>query len=327
MFKGAGKILRFLRKRTRRPRRFLVYVLTKMGIRGILLLSDHAAVVLGSWLGSAGYWLLRKYRLRTLRNLRLAFGDELNERQRREVALEVFRNCGRSMAEFVLQRRWRKADLERRVRFLGAEACLRTLDEGRGILVVVAHFGNWELAAAATVQCLGIPLGAVARELSNRGLDRVLNQSRAASGVQVFLRGRGVRPMVKHLKAGKPLAVLVDQDTHKGHGIFVPFFGRPALTQRGPGLLAWRQNVPIVPIAMVRNPDGFTHTLHIEEAIKAPQGAERDEAVEFLVRSYTGVFERHIRRFPSQWMWMHDRWRRQPNEDGEIGARLAIPHV
>jgi len=307
--KRSHRLWRTVRKSPQRARRWLVYVLTRLAIQIIVALPDYIAVRLCAGLGAAAFWALPKYRRRTLRNLELILGKDLSESERFEVAREVFRNVGRSAAEFALIRRWTADDIRRRVTVVGVENFEKAHEGGRGVITALAHFGSWELCAATAVQCFGVELAAVARQLSNARLDALLNEGRARAGVGIFFRGRGTRPMMEHLKAGKVLAILVDQDTRKGQGIFVPFLGRPAYTQRGPALLSWRLNVPILPVSMVRNPDGFTHTLYVDEPIEAPPRAERAEAIERVVRSYTQVFERYIRRYPAQWSWMHDRWR------------------
>ncbi|MCX7015989.1 MAG: lysophospholipid acyltransferase family protein [Candidatus Sumerlaeota bacterium] len=318
MSKRWRRLWRNIRKSPQRARRWLAYVLTRLAIQIIVALPDRVAVQACAALGGAAFWLLPKYRRRTLRNLELILGQDLPERGRFEVAREVFRNVGRSAAEFALIRRWTAEDIRRRVAVVGVENFEKAHAGGRGVITALAHFGSWELCAATAVQCFGVELAAVARQVSNARLDALLNEGRARAGVRIFFRGRGTRPMVEHLKAGKVLAILVDQDTRKGQGLFVPFLGRPAYTQRGPALLAWRLGVPILPVSMVRNPDGFTHTLYVDEPIEAPPQAERAEAVEHLVRSYTQVFERYIRRYPAQWSWMHDRWR---HVEGQTAVR------
>ncbi len=298
-------------------------MLARAAIRVLLSLPDDAAVRLGGAMGGAAYWLLGKYRRRTLSNLQSALGERMDEAERRRTAKAVFRNAGRSLVEFILLRRWSAADIEKRVRFAGAE----NYDpiKGRGALVATGHFGNWELAAAASVQCLGVSLGAVARRQSNRRMDKLLNEGRRRAGIEIFARGKGVRPIMKHLKDGKVLAIVMDQDTRKGQGIFVPFMGKLAHTQRGPGFLACRMQAPILPVFMVRDENGLTHTCHVEEPIMPPPGPPTEEGIERLTRAYTEALERYVRKYPSQWMWMHDRWRQRPEDEapGPLFAAAA----
>lgn len=181
-------------------------------------------------------------------------------------------------------------------------AVLQDLQErGRGVLLVTAHLGCWELLGvwlASRVE----PTAVVTGTVRNPAVDRLLQDRRRALGLHPLPREAGVRPVLRALADGAVVGALLDQNT-RAAGALVPFMGRPAPTPLGLLQLAWRRGVPLVPAALVRSERGWVveHLAPIEPASMADGQA--------LAAACNRALEVLIRRNPAQWVWFHDRWR------------------
>jgi KDO2-lipid IV(A) lauroyltransferase len=236
---------------------------------------------------------------------------------------ETFTHLGRGLAELILLRSAHRAALLERVEVEGLEhleVASRASPSG-GVLVLSAHLGNWELAAAK-VASLGIPTTAIYRGLRSRALDHALMELRAAGGdsqgnfeqVRIGRAGLGV---VHALRAGRKVLVLLDQNARRGQGVFVPFFGRLASTRFGPARLASRLGIPVVPAFIRRDEDGVGHRIRVHPSLQLQPGASEDEAaLRRNVELMTAAIEAEIREAPAQWIWTHRRWRTRPRSEG-----------
>ncbi len=181
---------------------------------------------------------------------------------------------------------------------------------GRGVMVVAAHLGNWELGGAYIAAYGKLRMEAVARHMSNPLADRWFTMTRGRLWVNVVYDDQAVRQTPRALRAGHVVGFLVDQGVLGLASTFVPFFGRPAKTPRGPAVFALRMNLPVVFGAAIRQPSGRYRFSF--EAIPVTDTGDRDADVDRIVAAYTQVLERWVRASPEQYFWHHRRWRRQP---------------
>jgi KDO2-lipid IV(A) lauroyltransferase len=274
------------------------------------LLPLRMALAVGRALGAGAHRVLGRDRRLALEHLALAF-PELDPARRAWIARETFRNIGCSFAELA---HWRTLHrrLDRTLTIEGLEHAQRALADGRGLIAVTGHVGNWELLAAGVAH-LGYSLTVVARRVNDDRFDRLIAAFRGRMGVRTILRddADSLREITGTLRRGGILALLVDQDT-RGPGVFVPFFGRPAWTAPGAAILALRTRAPVVAAFIERR--GVGHHLRIEPLLGGgeAESAELRPSVEELTARFTAAVERQIRRQPTEWVWWHRRWRRQP---------------
>jgi KDO2-lipid IV(A) lauroyltransferase len=264
---------------------------------------------LGAALGEAAYWVVAGRRRVALDNLTLAFGDRLSEPARRALARRCFRHLGRTVVECCQLVFGTPADLLARIRIQGLEHLQAALAEGRGAFLLTAHFGNWELLAAAHV-LVGIRLSVVARPLDNADLEAMVGGARARSGLRVIPKREAVRGVLGALGRGECVGILLDQDAGP-QGAFVPFLGRPASTSRSLAVLALKTRAPVVPAFLHRCPDG-THDLVLEPPIAAEASGDLGADVVASTARFTAAIERHVRLHPEQWFWVHRRWKTRP---------------
>lgn len=277
---------------------------------GSLLAHLPSAVGLaaGRRLGDLLWWVLPGRRAVALDNLRRSFGGERSPAEVRCLGRRSFQHVGMNLVEACRYFLRPTHVMLSRVRMEGREHLQAAAAHGRGVLVLTAHFGNWELLAAAH-GLSGLPLSIVTRQLDHPLLDDLAARFRRRSGAELIVKRQAVREVLTALRRQRMVGILLDQNATRAEGVFVPFFGSPASTSKGLALLALRTGAPVVPIFLRREPDG-RHCMEVGAALPPPADG--------LVTSYTATFNRvleaAILRAPEQWLWMHDRWRTRPRE-------------
>lgn len=268
---------------------------------------------IGALIGRLGWSVAGRERRRVLTHLAIAF-PELSDEERRQLGRESLRQQGISLGECLyLLTRDCKA-VARRVRVEGWEVVERVQNQGRPLLILTGHCGNWELLAAV-INCRGLDMSVVARELDEEGFQRLLLALRSRFGTNTILRGSSgaARNLLRVLREGGALGMLIDQDTQVD-GVWVPFFGRPAYTPVAAAQLSRRHDTAVIPAFIERQADG-KHRARFQEPLSLPDDVE---AATSLMHSR---IEEQIRRVPAQWVWMHRRWRRQP--ESATGGRRS----
>jgi len=276
---------------------------------------------IGAFLGSMAYYLSRLDRQRILENLQLAYGTELPDAERVKIARGVFRTAALGVVEAAYVSSGRVDEVLRGMRVEGMEAVREVIAQGRGIVMVTAHFGNWELGVVPFVRSLPCEVGVVARELSNPHLERLLLQQRERCGEKVFLRGKTGRDYVRFLRAGHMLGVVGDMDTTRGEGIFARFFGRPAWTQTGIARLARMGRARVFTAFARFDPEDSNRSVLEIKPLPEPRAKDETEWIAEITQAFTDRIEDIVRRYPDQWMWMHRRWRHRL-EDGPPRIRV-----
>lgn len=244
---------------------------------------------------------------------------EADEGRRRDVGRQCYAHLG---AEAVAMLRLARLDSRKvlaRTRMIGRDVLEEAAQAGRGIVLVTAHFGNWELAGAS-ITARGFPLDVVAARQRNLLFDRRINVSRERLGMRVIPRGEARRGVLESLRAGRFVGILGDQDARRA-GVFVDFFGRPAATARGPALLALRAGAPLATTFCIRLPGRKPrYEVRIKRlplpASDARPGSPGNLAarVEALTQAHTARLEALVRRHPEQYFWLHRRWKTPPPE-------------
>jgi KDO2-lipid IV(A) lauroyltransferase len=270
------------------------------------LLPLRTGLALGRGLGSAAHALLAMPRRLALAHVALAF-PALGTQEREILVRDTFRHAGVSFGELAgFQKIMRTPGY---VRIEGEDVLRSGLAHGRGMVAATGHCGNWELLAAWAA-AVGFPLTVVVRRVYDVNFHHLILRFRAAAGVEVLVRDdpHFVRAVGEALQRNRIVAMLIDQDI-AGASVFVPFFGRLAHTPVGAALLALRFRVPLATVFIEREADGR----HLVRVVAVPNDVRRDrDGVRELTARLTGAIEAQIRRAPEQWVWWHQRWRRQP---------------
>jgi KDO2-lipid IV(A) lauroyltransferase len=177
------------------------------------------------------------------------------------------------------------------------------------MLLVSGHIGNWELGGAY-IAARGIGIDVVARRMGNPLFDAYVTSTRTQLGMQVVYDNDAVRRIPRATREGRAVALLVDQGVKGLASSYVPFFGRPAKTPRGPAVFALRLGVPTIFAAVLRQPSGRYRFFF--EPVPVEDTGDRERDTDAIVAGYTAQLERFVRTAPEQYFWHHRRWKRQP---------------
>ena len=188
----------------------------------------------------------------------------------------------------------------------GLEKLQAAMREGKGGIIATGHSGNWELMGGAFAQ-YGIPLVGVAMQQKAAGADRFIMEYRTLIGMHITYK-TGVREMFRMLDEGWFIGLIMDQDTNRHDGIVLDFFGQPTNCVPGAASMSRFRGAPIFPCFMHRNAD-CTHTLIIGDPVYTAKTKDKQADIRETSQLLTHDIEAHIRRYPEEWFWLHDRWK------------------
>jgi Kdo2-lipid IVA lauroyltransferase/acyltransferase len=223
----------------------------------------------------------------------------------------MYRNWGRILAEWAHFGELNSSNIHRFVTYDGAENLARALAlcEQHGLLVLTAHFGNFELLPFA-YSLYGHQIAIIHRPLRNPIVDQRVREVRTRFGNEAIARKRAAVAMVRCLHAKRQVAVALDLDVRRG--VFVDFFGLKASTSAGLARLAMATGAPVVPAFMVREGDTPRHKITVLPLLEIAKTRDREACVSENTQRMTNVIEAMIRRHPDHWNWIHRRWKTRP---------------
>jgi KDO2-lipid IV(A) lauroyltransferase len=252
------------------------------------------------------YYLSAKHRLIALHNLARAFPEKPMS-ELKQIARGVYRSLGLVAAEFFEIPSLTKENIRQYIEVEGLDYCTEALKKNKGMLIFGAHFGNWELSAAATALLLK-PMMVIYRRLDSAVLENLVAWSRSVTGNIPLEKDFAMRPMLRHLKENGIIALLIDQNVAWQEGVFVNYFGRLACTTNGLAILALHTGAPVIPAAAVRQKDG-TYKLIFGKEIELIRTGDRNEEELGNTQLFMKVIEDTVRQYPDQWLWIHQRWK------------------
>ncbi len=282
--------------------RIFIGLLAPLGVRR----AARVAGVIGTW-GYAPFGIRRGL---VERQIAAAF-PAFDQARVQEVARESYRNLGRVTVEATLLSTIGAAQAiplfressEDWARIVAAHA------QGKGVVLVAGHVGNWELAAAYLC-ARGLPIVGIVRGASNPLSEAYFKRTRERLGVTVVHDSEAVRRVPRLLRDGHVVGFLSDQAAVGLASTYVNFFGRPAKTPRGGAVFALRGDIPVVFVAAMLEPDG-RYRLIVED-VPITHTGDRERDVDDIMIRFTAMLERLVRAYPEQYFWQHRRWKHQP---------------
>ncbi|GEM_PF-70939 len=297
-----------------------VFVAVRSTLRWLPL---RAAQALGRGVGLVAYGVAGTYRRLSYAHLRHAFGPALSDMTCHYVARRTFVNLGKNILEWLVLDRLSPAQIRRVVDVHGAAHLDRALAQGRGVIALSAHFGNWELLAMALAR-QGRKDGVVARRLRDPEYQAFIWGLRARKGVETWERG-SAREIAHTLKQNRIVGMMPDQDMDSLENVFVDFFGHPTATPVGPAALALMTGAALIPCFIVRQGPRFR--VQIEAPIAVERTEDRQADLVRITQAWSRVVESYIRRYPDHWVWMHRRWKTPPPVTSEERRAASQPHT
>jgi len=259
-------------------------------------------------LAALWYRLDRRHRRITLANLKFAYGDTLDPAARERLARQVFCHFVRFAWEMVELLLAPLNVIKRKVIIVGDEHMEAALAQGRGAIAIAAHAGNWEY----TVMGYGLlcrPGVAVGRELDQPWAARLARYIRQRGGNAMVSKQKGMKGIMGYLRRNWPVGIVIDQNTTTAGGLLVDFFGKPARTTPVAALLA-RRGIPVLPTLSRRLPDG-RHLMVIFPPLPLKKTSDAKADIQRHLELQNRVIEAWVRATPSQWLWLHRRWKNQ----------------
>ena len=226
----------------------------------------------------------------------------------------ALRNIGRVAFALAKLPRWSTPTVKKRVEFVGLDHFRAARAKGRGVMLLTAHLGNWELGALAHGAAVG-PLHVMVRPIRNRLVDRLVERLRCSHGNRVISKTKAAREVLRVLRANGTVGILADQNAMPEEAVFVEFFGRVASANKGFAQLAIRSGAAVIPATACWDARTMRHVVSYGPEIEVVRTADSEEDVRDNTQAFQRVLEDRIRAHPEQWLWMHRRWNTQPRSD------------
>ena len=291
----------------------LEFVFVWLIIHALRALPRNTARALGARIGAIAHDSLGRLRRTGLHNLALAF-PALPESERAHLLRLEYRNLGWLLAEFCHMSTYTLPFANTFIRYEGLDHYLAARARGKGVLVLTGHLGAWELSSFYH-SLAGYPMGMVIRRLDNLLVDALVNRIRCLHGNRVLHKDDFARGLIAAMRDGDTVGILMDTNMTPPQGVFVPFFGIEACTASGLARVALKTGAAVLPGFLLWEDAEQQYVLRFypELALASTGDAEADTLDN--TGRLTTVLEDAIRQHPSQWLWMHRRWKTRPPGD------------
>ncbi len=281
-----------------------MYILYRIGLFLALVMPKRVSYASACFLADVFYYSSPKDRGVVVSNLKTVFGSSAGDKDINAIAREVFRNFAKYLVDFFRSGKIDKDYLERNVKVEGVHNIDDARAMGKGVIILSAHIGNWELGAAVT-SMLGYPINAVVLTHKNKRINDFFTSQRLMGNIKPIEMG-SLKSCYRALRDNELVALLGDRDFSK-NGILVDFFGRRAMIPKGPATFSYRLGAPIVPVFLVREPDD-TFKFFVEKPIICPSGLDEKAAVRELTVKCSAVIESCVKKYPMQWFVFRNIW-------------------
>src|SRR4051812_5756118 len=300
------------RHKVRRPwLDYCVYLAVRLVVAFAQMLTIEQSYALARGLAWVMYQADRRHRVVGIENVQAAFGERYDEAERDRIVRGVYLHfCMMIMEILHIPRKIHLTNWRKYARLVGHEEVLDRLLTGGPIIILTGHYGNWEMAGYL-FGLFGFPTYSVARALDNPYLDRFLRCFREGTGQKLIPKSGGYDQILEVLQSGRALSMLADQDAGQ-RGLFVDFFGRPASTHKAIALLAIEHRTPVAVGVACRVGPGFRYEIRCADVIQPDEFDGTSDDARRLTQRYTTALESLIRQDPTQYLWLHRRWKHQP---------------
>lgn len=277
--------------------------------RGIAALPLSDALAFGRFLGWLYGSVVRYHRSDALAEFKRVF-PETSDRDVRKAIDRMYAHLGMNVVESLRLIAPSETYLNAYVQWEGKEHVQQALEQGRGVLLLTGHLGNWELLASLASRVFGRPFSIIAKPIKGKAFQRYLEETRGRFGMRVLPAKGSYRECFRALKRNEMIGFVLDQNMIRREGVFVDFLGRPACTTPGLAHLAVRTGAVVVP-AFARRVGQDRHRAEFLPPMDPPADDSEKALTEATAR-YTALIEQKVREIPEQWIWLHRRWRTTP---------------
>lgn len=285
----------------------LEYLAALLGVWLVNLMSHRTAYRFSGWLGRRLYHLMNSRREIARDNLKQALGHKLSDERIEQIVIAVFENLTRTFLEFTRFKKLGYDGIKKYITPGGNEYLEKANNEGKGGIILTAHFGNWEMLGGYLTQ-YGYKVKAMVKVQHNQKVDRLINGFRAVFKIGIIYIGKtNLREVVRALRSNHFVFNLPDQHD-PSESLILDFFGRKTTVARGPALFALKNNCPIIPL-LLRRDDFNKYVIIAGEPIYPVSSGDSERDVIEITQKYMKFLENNIEKYPEQWMWTHRRWK------------------
>ncbi len=288
---------------------YLEFIALKILYKVVNLLPWKVNYWLADRLGELGYIFVGKRRRLTIDNLSRAFKEQYNKKEIKRLAINTFRNFGKSMIEFISLPKINKNNIDNFVTIKGLENIDEAKKRGKGVIMLSGHIGNWELMGKA-LTLKGYSFNVIVRRQKNVLVEELIEQQRNEFKFKTLAHTIPPQEIIRLLKNNEIIGMIGDQDAGKS-GVFVDFFGRPASTPIGPVIFAMRSGAVLIPFFDIRGENNH-HQIIIESPYQLSRTSNMKNDIMENTQKLTKNLESYIRQYPEQWFWLHNRWATKP---------------
>jgi len=266
-------------------------------------------LAIGKYFGRLFYFLDFQHRRISKRNIRFAFGDQKDGRKIRTIARKSFEQLGMVGNEWVWLRNADRKMLGKIIRVEGKEHLDAARKKSRSIILLGAHFGNWEYAHAYYATAINT-LNFIVRAIDNPFLEQERVYSNRKFGVKILYKENGLRHAIRNLKNGEDVVIFADRRESYKQMIPCQFFGKKTSTMTLVPALARKYRIPIVPMFIVRCEDLIHHRLIFLPELPVDYDKDKKQSINEAAQQQSNIIEKMIREYPDHWIWLHKRWKR-----------------
>jgi len=264
--------------------------------------------MLGRFLGIAAVGPLKT----SLTGLRMVFGDRMSEEELRRLNRRVVIHFAQMLFEVPHVFKLNSENLHRYVYFENEAVFAEALARGKGCFILTGHFGNWELMSAAITLRFKTDGIAVARPVDFSPVEQLMLRLRTRFGTEIVPKKKAMKKLLMGARKNKTMGILLDQNVDWYEGVFVPFMGKPACTNKGLALIAMKTGAPVIPVFSARQPDGRYRVMFEKEVDLVRTGSKIFDTEENTAM-FNRIINKYIHWYPEQWFWFHKRWKTRPS--------------
>lgn len=284
------------------------YAAARLFVTFFQFLPLRFSIQAGALLGTLFFYADRRHRQIALDNLKRALGREKSDSEQKRIALGSFKNLGKSVAEVCRIQKLNHSEIQKWIQVEGFDHYRAAREQNKGVILLAAHFGSWELAPAV-FSFNNFQMYIVARALDNPYLNRMINAWRERTGNRILNKKTAADEIVRLLRKGATVGFLLDQNTARKEAVFVDYFGMPAATHKGLAILALRTGAPVLPTFIIREAQG--HRLIVEKPLEPVRTGHLQTDLLETTALFTRKIESYVRQYPDHWLWVHRRWKTQ----------------
>ena len=296
----------------RKALQFFSFLLMVLFSLPFALLPYALSLKIGEGMGVVLYYLWKRRRLIAIENLRSAVlrGAVRIDSSPETVIKQNFRNMGKSFVEIVKIYYGFGKKIFERVEIRGIENYRKARSKGKGVIAITGHCGNWELNALASSMNL-TRVNVVARSLNNSYLNKLIEKTRKKYGNAIIYKKGALKKILSALKRNESVVILMDQSVVSAEGVVADFLGKKDHIMKTPAIIARKTGSPVLPVFIRRV--GRGHLIEIGDEIELEQTEDYEKAVYNDTIRFSGHIENYIKNNPSEWLWIHRRWKRIKN--------------